>query len=89
LTSSQPNLSRTVSAAAWWHCTVRQWKKAAAKTLSAEERNVLTARIAALLDQNQRLVRQLALARRERDTLERALNAIERNQKRELDNEAE
>ena len=63
--------------------------KAAAKTLSAEERNVLTARIAALLDQNQRLVRQLALARRERDTLERALNAIERNQKRELDNEAE
>jgi hypothetical protein len=55
-----------------------------AKALSTEERHVLTARIAALLDENSRLLRELVSARAERDALERALNALKRNQKREL-----
>jgi FtsZ-binding cell division protein ZapB len=62
--------------------------KPAAKALSAEERNVLTARIAALLEENNRLLRELASARAERDALERALNAPNRNQKRDLSYEA-
>jgi FtsZ-binding cell division protein ZapB len=45
---------------------------------------VLTARIGALLDENNRLQRELASARAKRDALERALNALERNQKRKL-----
>jgi hypothetical protein len=52
------------------------------RALSAEERNVLTARIGALLDENDRLLWELASARAERDALERALNALKRNQKR-------
>jgi len=59
-----------------------------AKALSAEERNVLTARIGALLDENNRLLRELASARAERDALERALNALERNQRGELNTKA-
>jgi hypothetical protein len=65
------------------------WKtlpKPAAETLCAEERNVLTARLAALLDENNRLLRELAAARVERDALERALAALERHQKREPGN---
>lgn len=58
--------------------------KPAVKELSANERNVLIARIAALLDENNRLLRELASARAERDALERALNALNRNQNREL-----
>ena len=61
--------------------------KPAAKALSPEERHVLTARIAALLDENNQLLRELASARVERDALERALHALKRNQKRELDQE--
>jgi hypothetical protein len=63
------------------------WKtlpKPAAETLCAEERNVLTARLAALLDENNQLLRELAAARTERDALQRALNALERKSKREL-----
>jgi hypothetical protein len=62
------------------------WKtvpKPAAKTLSADERNMLTARLVALLDENHRLLRELVSARAERDALERALAAVRRNQKRE------
>jgi FtsZ-binding cell division protein ZapB len=54
-----------------------------AKALSAEERDVLTARIGALIDEKNQLQRELASARAERDALQRALNALERNQKRE------
>ena len=61
--------------------------KPAAKALSTEERHVLTARIAALLEENNRLLRELASARVERDALERALHALKRNKKRELDQE--
>jgi FtsZ-binding cell division protein ZapB len=62
--------------------------KPAAKTLFADERNVLTARIAALLDENNQLLRELAFARTERDALERALNALKRNQKSDNGHEA-
>jgi len=55
--------------------------KPAARELSADERNVLTARIAALLDENNQLLRELASARAERDALERALNALKRREK--------
>jgi hypothetical protein len=51
--------------------------------VTADEWSMLTARIAALLDENNRLLRELASARAERDALERALAALERNQKRE------
>jgi FtsZ-binding cell division protein ZapB len=44
---------------------------------------VLTARIIALLEENNRLLQELATARQERDALERALAALERHQKRE------
>lgn len=55
------------------------------RTLSDDERNVLTSRLAALLEENNQLLRELAAAARaERDALERALNAMERNQKRDL-----
>jgi hypothetical protein len=63
------------------------WKtipKPAAKPLSADERNMLTARLVALLDENHRLLQELVSARAERDALERALHALERNQKRVL-----
>jgi hypothetical protein len=63
------------------------WKtlpKPSAETLSADERNVLTARLAGLLEENNQLLRELAAARAERDALERALAALERNQKREM-----
>ena len=62
------------------------WKtlpKPSAETLSAGERNMLTARLVALLDENHRLLRELASIRADRDALERALNALGRNQKRE------
>jgi hypothetical protein len=62
--------------------------KAAAKTLSAEERNALTARLAALIDENNRLLRELASARTERDALGRALNALERKSKERAGHEA-
>jgi FtsZ-binding cell division protein ZapB len=58
------------------------WKtlpKPAAKTLSADERNMLTARLVALLDENHRLLQELVSARAERDALQRALRALERN----------
>ena len=58
--------------------------KPAAKALFTDERNVLTARIAALLEENNQLLRELAAARAERDALERALHALRRNQKRDL-----
>ena len=54
--------------------------KPAPNELSADERNVLTARIAALLDENNRLLRELASARAERDAIERALNALKRRE---------
>ena len=46
--------------------------KPAAKTLFGDERNVLTARLAALLKENHRLLRELASIRAECDALERA-----------------
>jgi vacuolar-type H+-ATPase subunit D/Vma8 len=55
---------------------------AAAKTLFGDERNVLMARIIALLEENNQLLQELATARQERAALERALNALERHQKR-------
>jgi FtsZ-binding cell division protein ZapB len=58
--------------------------KPAAKALATEERHVLTARIAALLEENNQLLRELASARAEREALERALHALKRNQKRKL-----
>ena len=57
--------------------------KLPAETLFAAERNVLTSRLAALLEENNQLLRELASARAEREALERALNALERHQKRE------
>jgi septal ring factor EnvC (AmiA/AmiB activator) len=53
----------------------------AASALTADERSVLTARIAALLEENNQLLRELASARAERDALERALNALKRRGK--------
>jgi len=50
----------------------------AARALSAEERNVLMARIALLLDENNRLLRELASARAELDALGRALHTLKR-----------
>jgi hypothetical protein len=54
--------------------------KPTAKGLFADQRSVLTARIAALLDENNQLRRELASARTEHDALQLALNALRRNQ---------
>ena len=58
--------------------TVLPFPKPAANELSADERHVLMARIAALLGENNRLLWELASARIERDALERALHALRR-----------
>jgi hypothetical protein len=56
--------------------------------VTADEWSMLTARIAALLDENNRLLRELASARTERDALGRALNALERKSKERAGHEA-
>lgn len=53
--------------------------KPVAKSLSADDRKLLIARIIALLDENNYLLQELASVRTERDALERALNALKRN----------